>query len=330
MRVRITQIDGALPNLAVLNLASWHRERGHEVRVTRQIEPDLFEGAYDRVYASVLFDFSRARLERFQRAWPGAIVGGTGAGREQLGRSIEDVLGAAHGRYDYSDYPHFRESLGYTARGCRLRCKFCVVPQKEGKPRSVHRIEEIWRGAPFPRKIHLLDNDFFGQPVASWRARVQELVDGRFQVSLSQGINVRLITAETAAALAQLQYRDAHFHKRRLYCAWDNLGDEAVFFKGIDTLERAGIPARHIRAYMLVGFDRHETWEHVWHRFSRMVEAGIEPYPMVFDRNRHDLRAFQRWVVMGLYRRIPWPEYRVSAKGPRASSQRSLNLRVPS
>ena len=59
MRVRITQLDGALPNLAVLNLASWHRSRGDEVRVTRRIERDLFEGSYDRVYGSVLFDFSR-------------------------------------------------------------------------------------------------------------------------------------------------------------------------------------------------------------------------------------------------------------------------------
>jgi hypothetical protein len=35
MRVRLTQIDGKLPNLALMRLASWHRTRGNEVVFTR-------------------------------------------------------------------------------------------------------------------------------------------------------------------------------------------------------------------------------------------------------------------------------------------------------
>jgi hypothetical protein len=31
MRVRITQLDGKLPNLALMKLSSWHKERGDEV-----------------------------------------------------------------------------------------------------------------------------------------------------------------------------------------------------------------------------------------------------------------------------------------------------------
>lgn len=78
MKVRITQIDGALPNLALMRLSRWHRDQGHEVHVTREIEPTLFESQYDRVYGSAIFDFSRARLERFASQWPDAIIGGTG------------------------------------------------------------------------------------------------------------------------------------------------------------------------------------------------------------------------------------------------------------
>jgi hypothetical protein len=37
-----------------------------------------------------------------------------------------------------------------------------VVPRKEGKPRSVNTIADIWRGKPWPKHLHLLDNDFFG------------------------------------------------------------------------------------------------------------------------------------------------------------------------
>jgi len=311
MRIRITQIDGALPNLAIMKLASWHLERGDEVKVTRQIEPDLFDQSYDRVYGSVLFDFSRDRLERFRKAWPGAIVGGTGAGSEQLSISVESVTGA-HPHVDYSGYPDFRESIGFTQRGCRLRCKFCVVPRKEGKPVSAGTINDIWRGEPYPKKLHILDNDFFGGP--EWPARIREIIDGKFRVCLSQGINVRLINDEAAAALASIEYRNTRFTERRLYTAWDNLKDEAVFFRGVDRLERAGIKPKHIMAYMLIGYDPAETWERLWHRFNLMVERGIEPYPMVYDRSRKDLRKFQRWVITGLYRAVPFEQYDVSIK----------------
>lgn len=185
----------------------------------------------------------------------------------------------------------------------------CVVPTKEGRNRSTNTIEEIWRGAPHPRHLHLLDNDFFGHPEPAWRARIDELRAGDFRVCLSQGINVRLITPEAAAALAQIEYRDTKFQERRLYTAWDNLNDERVFFRGIDRLSAAGIPEKHLMVYMLVGFDPQETWPRIWHRFNAMVERGIRPYPMVFDRSRADLRRFQRWVVTGLYRAVPWSEY---------------------
>ncbi len=30
---------------------------------------------------------------------------------------------------------------------------------------------------------------------------------------------------------------------------------------------------------------------------------------MVYDHRRRDLKAFQRWAVMGIYRFVPWSEY---------------------
>lgn len=291
-----------------MKLAHWHRSKGDDVTLTRQIEPDLFEGQYDKVYASVIFDFSRDRLNRFVRAWPNAVVGGTGSGSQ---RTVEEITGE-YEQYDYSGYPDFRESIGFTQRGCRLKCKFCVVPKKEGKPRSVNAIQDIWRGDPHPKHLHILDNDFFGQP--EWRERINEIRDGGFKVCLSQGINVRLINDEAAAALATINYRDTKFSRKTLYTAWDNLGDEKIFFRGVDTLERAGIAPTHLRAYMLIGFDPAETWPRIWHRFKRMVDRGIEPYPMVFNRARSDLLCFQRWVITGLYRFVPWDKYERQTK----------------
>lgn len=309
MKVRCTQIDGALPNLALMKLAHWHKACGDEVTVTRSIERDLFEPSYGVVYGSAIFKFSQLRVMRFKRAWPEAIVGGTGTESVQ---TVEELIGQEYEHYDYEGWPDVDYSIGFTQRGCRLKCKFCVVPTKEGKPRSSNTIAGIWRGDPHPRKLHILDNDFFGNP--EWRDRVQEIRDGGFRVCLSQGINTRLIDDEVAEALASIEYRDTKFERRRLYTAWDNLKDEERFFAGVDRLERAGIPPSNLMTYMLIGFDKAEDWVRIWHRFNRMVARGIKPYPMVYDRSRRDLLAFQRWVVMGLYRIVPWDEYQGNAE----------------
>jgi hypothetical protein len=309
MQVRLTQIDGALPNLALMKLAHWHRAHGDQVTVTRSIERDLFEPDYDRVYGSAIFGFSQLRVMRFMRQWPDAIVGGTGTTSVQ---TVEELIGDEYEHYDYEGWPEVDYSIGFLQRGCRLACKFCVVPKKEGKPRSVNTVADLWRGNPHPRKLHILDNDFFGNP--DWRERVAEIREGKFRVCLSQGINARLIDDEAAAALATIEYRDTKFERRRLYTAWDNLKDEARFFAGVDRLEKAGVPPTNLMTYMLIGFDKAETWDRLWHRFNRMIERGVKPYPMVYDRSRRDLLAFQRWVVTGLYRVVPWDEFRHNAK----------------
>lgn len=307
--VRVTQLDGKLPNMALMALSAWHRQRGDRVRFTRSPYRHLDEPHYDRVYASAIFKFSEPRVQRLIMEFPAAVVGGTGTASTV---TVEDVIGDAPIVLDYLDHPEFKASIGFTQRGCRLACKFCVVPKKEGKPRSTHTVANIWRGDPYPRHLHLLDNDFFGEP--SWPERISEIRNGKFKVSFTQGINVRAITDESAAALASIEYRDDGFKQRRLYTAWDNLKDEAMFFRGIDTLERNGVPPKHVMAYMLIGYDKNETWERIHHRFDRMVSRGIKPFPMVFDGTRRDLKAFQRWAVTGLYRAFPFSDYNVNAK----------------
>jgi len=311
MKIRLTQLDGKLPNLALMKLAHWHRAKGDQVYFTRHARRDLFEPAdYDVVYGSAIFKTSAPVIDTFRKEWPAAVMGGTAINLET---TVEQIIGE-HEHYDYSIYPGYEFSLGFTQRGCRLNCGFCVVPKKEGRPRPVNRIADIWRGEGHPKKVVLLDNDFFGQPREEWRARIKEIQDGDFRVAFNQGLNVRLLDPEACAALASIEYRDDQFQRRRLYTAWDNLKDEAIFFKGVDMLELAGIPPRHLMVYMLIGYDPSETWERMRYRFDKMVARGVLPYPMVYDASRRDLKAFQRWVVTGLYRAVPWEQYRGKAE----------------
>ena len=324
--IRLTQLDGKLPNLALMKLAYHHRQRGDEIYFTKHVERGLWEPDYQRVYGSAIFSYSAERVAAFKQHFPEAIVGGTYNVLDNT--TVEAALGIDESEvYDYSIYPKFDGSIGFTQRGCRLRCGFCVVPRKEGRPRSVNTIASIWRGEPYPRHLHLLDNDFFGQPREQWQARIEEIRGGGFKVCLNQGINIRTIDTEAAQALASITLRDDQFKTRRLYTAWDNIGDEQQFFAGVDTLEAAGIPPTCLLVYMLVGFDRRETWERVLYRFRKMTARGIRPFPMVFgDRKRglplgdanhrlapRTLGEFQRWAIRRLYSVVPFEDYSASA-----------------
>jgi hypothetical protein len=179
MSVRLTQIDGKLPNLALMKLANFHLGRGDAIHFSKHVDRDMLEPSYERVYGSAIYSFSAERVARFKAAFPEAILGGTWD-RQPL--TVEDVIGDHGETYDYSIYPQFSGSIGFTQRGCRLKCGFCVVPKKEGNARSVNTIAQIYRGEPFPRHLHLLDNDFFGQPREQWEARIDEIRAGGFKV----------------------------------------------------------------------------------------------------------------------------------------------------
>lgn len=327
-KIRLTHIDGKLPNLALMKLAHYHRSRNDEIHFSKHVERDMLEPDYDSVYGSAIFSFNAHRVAQFRINFPGAIVGGTHDLADN--RTVEQFLGIdEYEHYDYSIYPTFDGSIGFTQRGCRLKCGFCVVPKKEGKPRSINTIADIWRGKPWPRHLHLLDNDFFGQPREQWQARIDEIKSGGFKVCLSQGINIRMIDDDAAQALASIPYYDDQFKTPRLYTAWDNLGDEERFFRGVDTLERHGIHPRKLLVYMLIGYDKRETWERVFYRFERMTEREIRPYPMIYgDRERtlplgncpqriarRTLNEFQRWAIRKAYTFVPFQDYDVAARG---------------
>lgn len=321
-QVRLTQLDGALPNLALMKLSHWHKAQGDEVYFSRNVRPDdaaemrdlLEPPRYDIVYGSAIFKFSQMRLMRFQREFPNAIVGGTGTPNMAL--NVEDIIGGEYEHYDYSLYPDVTYSMGFTQRGCRLKCGFCVVPTKEGKNRSVSTIADIWRGEGHARHLHLLDNDFFGQPREQWLARLEEIRSGGFKVALTQGINCRMIDEESAAAIASIEYRDGDFKRKCLYTAWDSLHDEKRLMRGIELLAKHGVKPDHIMVYMLIGYRDDETEADWLHRQSTLRAFGARPYPMPFKRTKETV-GFQRWVVGAYDKRIPWDRWKAAEYQPR-------------
>lgn len=303
MNVLLLQIDGKLPNVALMRIAAHHRQRGHyvalqQLRRGETVQQTLFD-QWDKVYASAIFTKSQPVVKALLREFPDAIVGGTGWNWQ----TIEDH-GIETTDQDYSIYPAFRSSIGFTQRGCRLKCGFCVVPKKEGKVRTEQTVAELWRGDPWPRELLLLDNDFFGQP--NWRGRIEEMKAGRFKVSFCQGINARMLNDEAAAAIASIDYRDDSMTRKRIYTAWDSIGDEGPLFRGLESLVRHGVKPDEIMVYMLVGYD--DSPEDRLYRHRRLREFGCRPYPMPYQRTP-ELVGFQRWIVGAYDKRFTWEQW---------------------
>jgi len=267
------------------------------------VEPGLFDEGWRGVYASLIFERTRPVAERLKLIYPDAVIGGTGWDRRIR---LED-LGVTGSKLDYSVYPGYLHSIGFTQRGCRLRCPFCVVPEKEGPVAEERSIRDIWRAEPYPRNLLLLDNDFFG--AQRWRDRIREILDGDFRVCFSQGINARLLTEEAAAALASVPYYDDDFRCRRIYTAWDNRKDEARLFAGLNALVRHGVRPGEILVYMLIGYWPWETNEDREYRRRKLREFGALPYPMPYVRTP-ELVGFQRWVVRRADLMVSWDDYR--------------------
>jgi hypothetical protein len=293
-----------------MRIASHHKSLGDRVELVRGRRFRTLGFNPDIVYGSAIFERSAPFIADLIREYPDAIVGGTGV---NIDRTLSDV-GIPTTENDYSIYPEFRQSIGFTQRGCRLRCSFCVVPRKEGAVAEESTIDDIWRGEPWPKELILLDNDFFGQ--AHWRNRIEEIREGSFKVNFSQGINARFLTDEAAESLASVDYRNSTMSDRRLYTAWDNQKDEDRLFAGLNRLVKYGVRPSHIMVYMLIGYWPGETAEDRNDRRQKLRDFGALPYPMPFIRTR-ELVGFQRWVIGAYDKRVKWEDFEAAKYQPR-------------
>ena len=180
MNVLLLHLDGKIPNLALMRISAHHKALGDDVEfryaTTLAKANPCFWDRHDRVYASAIFERTRPIARRLLEVCPDAVVGGSGWNEKA---KLSDV-GITTKSCDYSIYPKWKQSIGFTQRGCRLKCEFCKVPRMEGRVVKEASVLDIWRGEPWPRELILLDNDFFGEP--RWREEIKAIKDGDFKV----------------------------------------------------------------------------------------------------------------------------------------------------
>ena len=134
------------PNLALCKIAAYHKAKGDTVEWAMP----LFEH-YDIIYRSKIFNFTPDDDRQYNADIE--IRGGTGYDiSSQLPKETDDC------QPDYSIYPTVPSdtSYGFLTRGCPNKCKWCVVPRKEGAIRPYWDVERVANGK---RKLVLMDNN---------------------------------------------------------------------------------------------------------------------------------------------------------------------------
>lgn len=294
-RIGLLQVDGKIPNIALMQISKYHEDKGDTVE---WYLGGLFDNYYDKIYASKIFNFSEMP-ELPERA----IIGGTGIDfYNTLPPEIEKCSPS------YTLYPECDYHLGFSMKGCRFVCSFCCVPKKEGKPYHNSNINNLLLNPNGGNRLMLLDNDFFGSP--NWSDDLRDIIDLKLKVCFVQGLNIRIITQEQADLLAQCKYYNSTFKARYLTFAWDKYKDERLIGKGIAICNKAGIPCKHMQFFVLIGYDT--TPEQDYYRVMTLWEKyGALPFVMPYNKSDEYQKKFARWVNhRAIFKTVKWEHYK--------------------
>lgn len=178
------------PNLALCKIAAYHKQRGDDVEWASQLEH------YDILYRSKVFTFTPDDSNIYSA--DKVVCGGTGYDiRSHLPQEMDDC------QPDLSIYPTIPKdiSYGFLSRGCPNRCKWCVVPEKEGMVKPYWDIDRVANGN---KKIVLMDNNILALP-DYFAEQANKIIERGYRIDFNQAIDARLVNEDNAKLLAKIR-----------------------------------------------------------------------------------------------------------------------------
>lgn len=263
------------PNLCLMKLSAYHKKRGDAV--------EWHDGRkrYDIVYISRVFTDSYSKDYTGNVHADRVVRGGTGYG---LDNRLPDEI--EHTYPDYALYPQFAgTAYGFLSRRCPRCCGFCIVSEKEGcRAEAVADLCEFWSGE---KEIKLLDANLLACP--DWERLLLQLAGSGAMVDFTQGLDVRLATAEKVDVLNRVRVKMLHF-------AWDDPENDLTgYFKRFAELTNLK-DYRRRRVYVLTNYG--SSHEQDLYRVYTLRGLGYEPYVMIYEKPTAPpiTRRLQRWV----------------------------------
>lgn len=253
------------PNLALCKIARYHKSQDDEV------EWAIPFYHYDIIYKSKVFNFTPDDLTVYDADT--IIKGGTGYDiSSQLPKEIDRL------QPDYSIYPNIPSDTAYglLTRGCPNKCRWCVVPKKEGAIRPYMDVDEI--AIEGRRKLVLMDNNILAAGDYCIQ-QLQKIIERGYRVDFNQALDARLVTDEIAQLLAKVKWLD----NNRIRFGCDTHGQITECERAMNMINRYGFTGQYFLYTMLTSdfkecYDRITYW---WRRTqeTRASHQGHYVYP---------------------------------------------------
>ena len=247
MNIGLIAVDSNYPNLALMKLSAWHKSRGDAVEWYTPFS------RYDRVYMAKVFTFTPGY---------GYYVNADEVEKGGTGYDLQKTLPEEIDRMqpDYSLYPQIdkKTAYGLLTRGCPNRCKWCIVPEKEGKISPYMDVEEIAAGGR--TDLILMDNNVLASGYGL--RQIEKIVRMGYRVDFNQGLDARLVTDDIARLLARVKW----IKRIRFGCDTPQQIDECE--RATSLIDRYGYRGEYF-FYCILLDDFNESFSRVNHWRSR-------------------------------------------------------------
>lgn len=274
MRVSLLAVDSTFPNLALMKISAYHKQRGDSVEWYNPFDE------YDVLYMSKIFSFTEDWLQVIGNAKT-IIRGGTGYDMHvKLPQEIERL------QPDYSIYPNIPKdtAYGFLTRGCPNKCKWCVVPKKEGAIAPYMDVDEI--AVEGRTKLVLMDNNILAAGEYG-KQQIRKIIEKDYRVDFNQAIDARLVTEEWAQLLARVKWL------RLIRFGCDTRGQISQCEDAIYLIKREGYSGEFF-LYCMLTDDLDESYERVnYWRGAFRVYPYCQPFRDV-NNPRQEIPLWQK------------------------------------
>lgn len=256
MNIALLPVDSQYPNLALMKISAYHKAQGDTVEWYNGLD------RYDKVYAAKVFSFTPDY---------GYYINADQVERGGTGYDIHKVLPPEIDRLqpDYTIYPQIdrKTAYGFLTRGCPNRCKWCIVPQKEGEIAPYMDVDEIAAGGR--TNLILMDNNILASDYGL--QQIEKIIRRKYRVDFNQGLDARLVTDDIARILARVKWI------KRIRFGGDTPRQIAECYRAINLLDSHGYRGEYFLYCIIIDFK--ESIRRISHwRTNKRVIVHAQPY----------------------------------------------------
>lgn len=258
MDIGLIEVDSKHPNLALMKISKWHKQRGDYVGWYNGISH------YDKVYVAKVFTFTPDY---------GYFINADEVEKGGTGYDLHKVLPEEIDRLqpDYSIYPqiNLKTAYGFLTRGCPNKCKWCVVPQKEGNIHPYMDVDEI--AVDGRTDLILMDNNILASDYGL--RQIEKIVKRKYRVDFNQALDARLVNEDAAKLLAKVRW----LNQIRFGC--DTPKQVVECERAMSLIDSYRDTPMHYLLYTMIIGDIGECYERVSRfRENKRVRIVAQPY----------------------------------------------------